>query len=149
MTTGPFLYDDEPAPLHTGAGRRRNGLLLALLLGTAVVAVGMVAAILLLKGSPAEQSEEVVGVFLAALDGGDRETAYGLLCEEVRASAEAGEVPPEYRLPTPAEVVGSERAELDGAPVYEVEVRSADGATTSFTVVNQDGPHLCGTSSAG
>ena len=149
MTTGPFLYDDEPAPLHTGTGRRRNGLLLALLLGTVAVAIGMVAAIVLVKGSPAEQSEEAVGVFLAALDNGDRETAYGLLCEEVRAGTDAGEVPPEYRIPTPAEVVGSERTELDGAPVFEVEVRSEDGTTASFTVVNQDGPHLCGTSSAG
>jgi hypothetical protein len=147
--SGPFLYDDEPAPLHTGPGRRRNGLLLALLLGTVAVAIGMVAAISLVKGSPAEQSEETVGVFLAALGNGDRETAYGLLCEEVRAGAEPGDIPPEYRLPTPAEVVDSERTELDGAPVYVVEVRSADGTATSFTVVNQDGPHLCGTSPAG
>jgi hypothetical protein len=149
MTTGPFLYDDEPAPLHTGTGRRRNGLLLALLLGTVLVAVGMAGAMLLVKGSPAEQSEEAVGVFLAALDNGDRETAYGLLCAEARAGTEPGEVPAEYRLPTPAEVVGSEGIEVDGAPAYEVEVRSADGATASFTVVNEDGPHLCGTSSGG
>ena len=72
MTTGPFLYDDEPAPLHTGTPRRRPGLVIGLLLGTVLVAVGMVAALYLVRGSPAEQSEEAVGVFLAALDRGGR-----------------------------------------------------------------------------
>jgi len=149
MTTGPFLYDDEPAPLHTGTPRRRNGLIIALLVGTVVVAAGMVAALFLVKGSPAEQSEEVVGVFLQALDRGDDETAHLLLCQDVRAGIEPGEVPAEYQLPTPGRVVGSEEIELDGGPAVEVEVRAADGATRSFTVVNEDGPHLCGSSSPG
>ena len=42
MTNGPFLYDDGPAPLHTGTPRRRPWLLLAIFGGTAVVAVLMV-----------------------------------------------------------------------------------------------------------
>ena len=149
MTTGPFLYDDEPAPLHTGTPRRRRGLVLALLLGTVLVAVGMVAALYLVRGSPAEQSEEAVGVFLAALDNGDGGTAHALLCAEVRDQTEAGEVPPEYSPALPARVVGSKEAEVDGAAVVQVEVRGEDGATTSFEVINEDGPHLCGASSAG
>ncbi len=90
-----------------------------------------------------------MGVFLAALDRGDGETAHGLLCAEVRAEVDAGEVPGEYRLPTPARVVGSEETEVDGALVYEVDVRWADGSTTSFVVINEGGPHVCGMSSAG
>ena len=146
MTTGPFLYDDEPVPLHTGTPRRRNGFIVALLVGTVLAAAGMVAAMFLVKGSPSEQSEEAVGVFLAALDRGDGETAHGLLCTDVRAGLDAGEVPPEYRVALPGRVVGSAETEVDGAPVVEVEVRGNDGATTSFTVVNQEGPHLCGVS---
>jgi hypothetical protein len=149
LTSGPFLYDDEPAPLHTGTPRRRTGLVLGLLIGTVVVAVAMVAVLYLVRGSPAEQSEEAVGVFLAALDRGDDETAHQLLCAEVRAELEAGEVPAEYRPALPARVVGSEKDEVDGTTVYEVEVRGADGATSSFAVLSEDGPRLCGTSSAG
>ena len=94
MTTGPFLYDDGPPPLHTGTPRRRPWLVIGLLLGTVLVAVGMVAALYLVRGSPAEQSEEAVGVFLAALDQGDGETAHALLCAEVRDRTDAGKVPP-------------------------------------------------------
>lgn len=149
MTTGPFLYDDEPAPLHTGTPRRRTGLVLGLLIGTVLFAVAMVGGLYLVRGSPAEQSEEAVGVFLAALDKGDDETAYQLLCEAVRADLDPLEVPAEYRPALPARVVGSEKAEVDGTTVYEVEVRGADGATSSFTVLSEDGARLCGTSSAG
>jgi hypothetical protein len=149
MTTGPFLYDDDPAPLHTGTPRRRNGLIVAVLLGTVLVAVGMVAALFLVRGAPADQSEEAVGVFLSALERGDGETAHGLLCTDVRAEVDAGEVPPEYRQPGPGRVVGSEESQVDGALVYRVEVRWAGDDSTFFTVVNEDGPHLCGMSSAG
>jgi hypothetical protein len=146
--TGPFLYDDEPAPLHTGTPRRRPGLVLGLLLGTVLLAVAMVGGLYLVRGSPAEQSEETVGVFLAALDQGDDATAHQLLCADVRAELDTGEVPAEYRPALPARVVGSEKDEVDGEPVYEVEVRGADGATTSFPVLNEDGARVCGTSSA-
>lgn len=149
MTTGPFLYDDEPAPLHTGTPRRRNGLIVGLLLGTVLVAVGFVVALFVVRGTPDEQAEEAVGVFLAALDHGDDETAHGLLCADLRSGIDAGEVPPEYRLPLPARVVGSTETEVDGGSSYAVEVRGADGTTTSFTVVNEDGARLCGVSPAG
>jgi hypothetical protein len=149
MTSGPYLYDDEPAPIHTGTPRRRNGLIVALLLGTVLVAIGFVVAMFVVRGAPDEQSEEAVGVFLAALDQGDDETAHGLLCSGVRAGLDAGEVPPEYRLPLPARVVGSEEIEVDGGPAYDVEVRWADGTTTAVTVVNEDGPHVCGVSAGG
>ena len=92
-------------------------------------------------GAPDEQSEEAVGVFLAALQNGDEETARGLLCAEELAG---GDLPAEYRPALPAEVVGSTESELAGAPAYAVEVRGADGGTTTYTVINQDGPHLCG-----
>jgi hypothetical protein len=145
---GPFLYDEDPAPLHTGAPRRRPWLLLALLLATVLVAVGMALGLFLVRGTPAERSEEAVAVFLAALEQGDGETTHGLLCEELRATTGPGEVPADHRRPLPARVTGSVEAERDGAPVYEVAVAWADGTTTSFTVINEDGPRLCGTSPA-
>lgn len=149
MTTGPFLYDDDPAPLHTGTPRRRNGLIVAGLVGTVLVALGMVAALYLVRGTPAEQSEEVVGVFVTALDRGDTETAYGLLCEEVRATADAGEVPDEYLQPGPGRVLGSDETEVDGESAYDVEVRWSDGATSRLTVINEGGAKVCGITSAG
>ena len=143
---GPFLYDDDPAPLHTGTPRRRTGLVLGLLLGTVLLAFAMVGGIYLFRGSPAEQSEEAVDVFLTALGRGDDETAHQLLCAEVRDGLDAREVPAEYRPAPPARVVGSEKTEVDGTSVVVVEVRDADGATTSFTVLSEDGPRLCGVS---
>lgn len=147
--TGPFLYDDDPAPLHTGAPRRRNGWVLAGLLGIVLLAVAMVGVLLLVRGTPEEQSEEAVGVFLAALGQDDGETTHGLLCEEVRQGTEAGEVPAEYRGALPGRVTGSEETDRGGATVVEVEVAWADGTATTFTVVNEDGPRLCGTAPTG
>ena len=57
--TGPFLYDDRPEPLHTGEGRRRTGLLIAMLAGTVVVAVGMVGLMGVFKGSAQDQAKEL------------------------------------------------------------------------------------------
>jgi hypothetical protein len=142
--TGPFLYDEDPAPLHTGTPRRRNGLILAGLAATVVVAVGMVLLLTVVRGSPAEQSEEAVGVFLSALEHGDVETAHGLLCQAVRDEAPAGEVPAEYAGAVPGEVVGSTETEVDGSAAYDVEVRWADGATSSIRVINESGARLCG-----
>ena len=141
--TGPYLYDEGPEQLHTGAPRRRNGLLIALLGGTVLLALVAAGALLLVRGSPAEQAEEAVGVFLAALEQRDGETAHALLCEDLRAEFEPGRVPAEYEQSVPGQVVGSTERQVDGAPVIEVEVRWADGGTSDIVVVNQAGPHVC------
>ena len=86
---GPFLYDDDPAPLHTGTPRRSGKLLVAIFGGTIVVGVLMVLLMPLIKGSPEEQVREAVTVFVGALEKGDLETAYGLLCEDERARMSA------------------------------------------------------------
>jgi hypothetical protein len=145
MSTGPFLYDDDPAPLHTGTPRRRHGLLLAMLAGTVLVAVGMVAALYLVRGSPDEQSREVVGVFLAALEQDDTETAHGLLCEAERARLQPGDVAGEYLGAAPGVIVGAEKAEVDGGAVQAVQVRWDDGAESKLVVLSESGPHVCGT----
>src|SRR4051794_9762829 len=94
--TGPFLYDDDPAPLHTGTPRRSGKLLVLVFGATVVAAVLMVLLLPLIKGSAEDQAREVTGVFLAALDKGDTETAYGLLCEDERARIAPGDVAAEY-----------------------------------------------------
>jgi hypothetical protein len=145
MTNGPFLYDDDPAPLHTGTPRRRQGLLLALLLGTVVVAVAMVAALVLVRGTPDEQGREVVGVFLAALEERDIETAHQLLCEAERARIAPEGVAAEYLVGDGGRVVGTDEGELDGRVVQEVRVRWDDGTESGLVVVSERGPHVCGT----
>jgi hypothetical protein len=147
--TGPDLYDDGPEQLHTSAPRRRTGLLVVLLGGTVLLALVAVVLLLVVRGSPTEQAEESVGVFLAALDQGDGETAHALLCEDVRAEFEPGRVPAEYEQSVPGEVVGSTERDVDGAPVVEVEVRWADGGTSEIVVVNEGGPHVCSNPAAG
>jgi hypothetical protein len=145
MSTGPFLYDDDPAPLHTGTPRRRPWLLFAVFGGTAVLAVLMVLLIPLVKGSADDQAREVTGVFLAALDKGDTETAYGLLCEAERARLSPEDVNAEY---TAGEgigrVVSVQEAEIDGEPSRRVEVDWPGGGQASLVVVNSEGPHICG-----
>jgi hypothetical protein len=148
MSTGPFLYDDDPAPLHTGTPRRRHGLLLAMLAGTVLVAVGMVAALYLVRGSPDEQSREVVGVFLAALEQDDTETAHGLLCEAERARLQPGDVAEEYLGASPGVIVGAEKAEVDGGAVQVVQVRWDDGSESQLVVLSESGPHVCGADAA-
>ena len=64
VTTGPFLYDDGPEPLHTGHAPAPAGLLIAIFGGTAILAVLMVLALPLIKGSPGDQAKDAVGVFL-------------------------------------------------------------------------------------
>jgi hypothetical protein len=142
--TGPFLYDEGPEPLHTSPGRRRQGLLLWVFGGTALVAVLMVVFLPLVKGSADDQSREVVQVFLAALDKGDTETAYHLLCEDERAHLFPDGVAPRYLGSGNGEVVASFEDRVDGDPVQRVEVEWSDGTTSRFTVVNADGPHVCG-----
>jgi hypothetical protein len=140
MTSGPFLYDEGPAPLHTGTPRRRSGLLLAIFGGTVVVAVLMVLALFLLKGSAEDQAEEAAGVFMAALEQGDTETAHELLCDEERARLQAEDVAAAYLAGREGRVYG---AETDGG-IVRVRVAWDDGADTPWVVVNEDGPRICG-----
>ena len=138
---GPYLYDDDPAPLHTGTPRSGQPILIAILAGTVLVAVGMVAAMLLVKGSSDDQAEEVAGVFLAALEQDDVETAHGLLCQAERANLSPSTVSTAYLAEPRGRVVGSNAA---GDGQLRVEVRWADGETTEWTVVGEDGPRVCG-----
>ena len=140
MSTGPYLYDDEPEPLHTGPARNRNGQLVAVLVVTALVAVGTVVSLFLVRGSPAEQSEEAVQVFLAALAADDTETAHQLLCETERARVAEDQVAAEYLGTTPGEVTGSSDAGIEQV----VEVRWADGAESWFAVISEGGARICG-----
>jgi hypothetical protein len=149
---GPYLYDEGPEPLHTGAGRSRRGLLVLILLGTVLVAVAAVVALPLLKGSAGEQASEVAGVFVAALQQGDDQTAVELLCEDERARLQPADVAGEYLRSGTAEIGDVRDAELGDRPAQRVEVRWTDGdavTSTFLTVVNEDGAHVCGTASTG
>jgi len=144
MTTGPFLYDDGPAPLHTGTPRRRPGLLFAIFGGTAAFAVLMVLGLFLLKGSAGDQARESAGVFVAALEKGDIETAHGLLCDDERARLAPDEVAGAYLAGTGGEPVDARTAEHDGATAQEVVVEWDDGSSSTLVVVREDGPRVCG-----
>jgi hypothetical protein len=152
--TGPYLYDEGPEDLHTGTPRNRNGLVLGLLGGTVAVAVAAVVALPLVQGSGEDQARQVVGVFTAALAAGDRETAGELLCEAERDRAQAegldaGAVAAGYVPPGTPEILAVETGEYDGVDSREVRVRWDDGAAsteTTFVVVLENGPRVCGTS---
>jgi hypothetical protein len=148
VTQGPYLYDEGPEPLHTGTGRSRRGLLLAILLGTVVVAVGFVVALPLVKGAAGEQSTQAAQVFFAALRQGDTETAYGLLCTDERNRLQPDHVAAAYLQPGTPTV---EKAS-DAGTAERVTVRWSDGGAvtrTFLTVVNEDGAHVCGTRTGG
>jgi hypothetical protein len=149
MSTGPFLYDDDPAPLHTGTPRRSGKLLVAIFGGTAVVAVLMVAALPLVKGTGAEQARESVGVFLAALEQGDTTTAHQLLCAEERGRVTEADVAATYVGGERGRVTGVEGAAVDGETVQQVRIAWDDGSFTTVDVINEEGPRVCGISSAG
>ena len=149
MTTGPFLYDDDPAPLHTGEPRQRQGLLLAIFGATVLVAVLMVGGILVVKGSPESQAQEVTAVFTAALSQGDVETAYDLLCDDERARLEPPELAGAYVQEGTPTVTGSRDGEYQDGPAQLVDVRWGEGAaavTTEVLVVPEGGTKDCGTS---
>ncbi|TKJ16788.1 hypothetical protein [Blastococcus sp. CCUG 61487] len=142
--TGPFLYDDGPAPLHTGTPRNRQGWLIGTLVAIVLLAVGMAGALLLVKGSPGEQAGEATGVFLAALADGDTETAHELLCEDERARIAPEDVAGTYLGSGEGEVVGAESDPVEGDKVQRVDVRWADGGSSTFSVISEDGPRICG-----
>jgi hypothetical protein len=147
VTTGPFLYDDSPEPLHTGAPRRRPLLLIAIFGGTTILAVVMVLALPLVKGSPADQAKQAVGVFLTALQRGDTATAHELLCAKERARLTAADVRGAYTGPATGTVTGVSD-DADGT-TQQVSVRWSDGSTSRIAVVPEGGPHVCGTERAG
>jgi len=144
MSTGPYLYDEGPEPLHTGEGRRRGRLLVVILLGTVLAAVAAAVALPLVKGTAGEQSTQAAQVFFAALQQGDTETAYGLLCTDERARLKPEQVAAEYLQPGTPTI---EKA-TDAGTTERVTVRWSDGGAvtrTFLTVVNEDGAHVCGT----
>jgi hypothetical protein len=150
MSTGPFLYDDDPAPLHTGEPRQRQGLLLALFGATVLIAVLMVGGILFFKGSGEEQAREVTTVFTAALSQGDVETAYELICDDERARLQPDELAGAYLQEGTPTVVGAQETEYEDGPAQRVAVRWGEGAgavTTEVLVVPEGGTKVCGTSS--
>jgi hypothetical protein len=139
-TEGPFLYDDAPEPLHTGAPQRSGKILVFILGGTVLVAFLAVGLSIALRGTAGEQAAEVTGVFFAALAADDTETAHGLLCEDERARLQPDEVADAYLGagdPELAEPTASEGTRL-------VPVRWADGSTAELTVVGEDGLRICG-----
>jgi hypothetical protein len=143
-TSGPFLYDDEPAPLHTGTPRQRNGWLIGGLLAVVLVAVAMAVVLPLFKGSPEEQAREVVGVFLAALEAEDAETAHGLLCDEEQQRLAPADVAAAYLGTGSGEIAGVGEERTDGEPVQVVEVAWSDGTTSEFSVIPEEGAVICG-----
>jgi len=151
MTQGPFLYDDDPAPLHTGTGRNRNGTLIALIGATVLVAVLMVGGMVLFKGTASDQAEEVASVFTQALAAGDTETAYGLICDDERARITPDALAGEYLKPGTPEVTGSRGDDVDGDPVQYVTITWDDAgssSTSELVVVPEGGTKVCGTRAA-
>jgi hypothetical protein len=144
MTSGPFLYDDDPAPLHTGVPQRRPWLIMAIFGGTIVAGVLMVLLLPLVKGSPEEQVREVAGVFVAALAKNDTETAHQLLCAHERARVPEADLAAAYGLAGTGTVRSAEKTTVDGATAYHVQVRWSGGGSSELTVVNEDGPSICG-----
>jgi hypothetical protein len=137
---GPFLYDDDPAPLHTGAPQR-SGKWMALILGGTVVAAVLVVLVgVLVRGTGSEQATEVTGVFLTALAADDTETAHALLCQDERARLEPDEVAGAYLGGGDPEL-GEVRRDGDARLVP---VRWEDGTTSELTVIGQDGLRICG-----
>jgi len=146
MSTGPFLYDDGPAPLHTGTPRSATGPLFWIFGGTVAFAVLMVVLLTVVRGSEEEQAQEVAGVFLAALAADDTETAHQLLCQKERLRLTPEEVAGAY-LGDGAGEVGATREDDDGARLVTVEW--SDGTTSELTVIGEDGPRVCGTTPVG
>lgn len=141
---GPFLYDEGPEALHTGAPRR-SGRYLVLIFGvTVLLAILSVVLLPLVKGSAGDQSRQVVQVFYAALAKGDDDTAYQLLCRREQADVSPRDVAGRYVGDGTAAVVGTSDARVGGAPAERVRVEWDDGSHSTLTVVNVDGPHICG-----
>ena len=144
MSDGPYLYDEDPAPLHTGSPRSRQAWIVGGIAFIVLFSVAMVAGLYLLKGSPAEQSTRAATVFLASLSDGDTDTAVQMLCEDERERLEPGEIADAYLGAGPGEIGELHDDDVEGAAVQLVPVRWADGSTTEWRVLNEDGPRVCG-----
>jgi hypothetical protein len=141
--TGPYLYDDDPAPLHTGTPRNRNWSIVVLLVLTVLLAIGTVAGMFLFRGSPADEAQERAHVFLAALAADDTETASALLCEEARQGRTDAEAIEPYSALSSGTAGKAREDEVDGEPVVIVPVEGA-GAPTELVLVPEGGPKVCG-----
>jgi hypothetical protein len=151
VSAGPFLYDDGPAPLHTGAPRQRNGLIIGLLGGTVVFSVAMVVLMTLWSGNGADQSRQVATVFTSALSQGDLTTSYALICDDVRAAVPPDQLAAQYLHPGVPQVTGAESSEYEGSPAELITVRWDDAGsvtTTVLTLVPEGGTKVCGTTAA-
>lgn len=145
MTTqGPFLYDDGPAPLHTGTPRSRQGWIVGIIVGIGLLSPAMVGLMYVVNGSPGEQATQSAGVFVAALSAGDTETAHQLLCGSEQTRLEPAEVAGAYLGAVPGEVGEVRDDEDEGSAVQLVTVSWADGSSAELRVVNEDGPRVCG-----
>ena len=145
MSGGPYLYDDDPAPLHTGTPRNRNWTIVVLMGLTVLLAVGTVVGMFVFRGSPEDEAKQVAGVFVAALAAGDDETASGLLCEDLTPgdTAAADALEP-YRGLAGGTVGKAQEEQTDDGPVIAVPVRSADGDDAELVLVPEGGPKVCG-----
>jgi hypothetical protein len=149
MTEGPFLYDDGPSSPHTAPARSRRGLLSVVLVGTVAVAILAVVLLPIVTGSVTDRAKEVTGVFLKALAKGDTETAHQLLCDSERTRLPEAGVAGAYLGPGPGTVGTATEAKRNGDTIERVDVRWADGSSSRYTLVNESGPRICGTSRAG
>ena len=141
---GPYLYDDDPESLHTGAGRNRNWTIIVLLGLTVLLAVGTVVGMYVFRGSPEDEAEQVAGVFVAALAAGDDETASGLLCEKLSLDPDAAVAALEpYRASAGGTLGRAREEQTDDGLVMVVPVR-ADGGNAELVLVPEGGPRVCG-----
>jgi NADH:ubiquinone oxidoreductase subunit K len=143
--SGPYLYDDDPAPLHTGTPRNRNWSIVVLMGLTVLLAIGTVVGMVAFRGSPTDEAEEVAGVFVAALAAGDDETASGLLCEDLRPDDRiATDALDPYRGSGAGTVGDPQEEQTDGGPVMVVPVRYDDGTSAELVLIPEGGPKVCG-----
>jgi hypothetical protein len=140
---GPYLYDEDPEPLHTGTPRNRNWSIVVVLALTVLLAVGTVVGMYVFRGSPSDEAEERAGVFVAALAADDVETASALLCEELRDAATDDEALEPYTGLAGGTVGEAREEDLDGGPILVVPVR-AGGTTAELVLIPEGGPKVCG-----
>jgi hypothetical protein len=140
---GPYLYDDNPEPLHTGTGRNRNWSIIVLLGLTVLLAVATVVGIYVFRGSPTDEAQERAHVFLAALAADDSETAAALLCEKARDGRTDDEALEPYAALSSATEGKAREVQENGKPVVIVPVEGA-GASTELVLVPEGGPKVCG-----